>query len=479
LHSLYGKQVASHLVSFAAEDLDFSVSGFVSKPEVTRSSRSYFTIILNGRFVRSIPITQAVLKAFGTLLPNGRFPVGVLHIRVDPKLVDVNVHPSKLEVRLSKEAECCRLVEQAVAEAFRKQFLVPAAGKPGGRKAEAEERFVQGRLSWDVPAGKVVREPAASFTGEAVRENLLSRSEAEKAGEPTAMRENELNELNPAVSARGEKISSSVLRSPPPGSRKADLEEPFFRPSIEPGSSHLRNTAKHSRSVDSSDVCTPSDAQTKPLEEKGFPIPSGGEQASPDVSLRRIPEMMPLAQIHGTYIVAQAEDGFYLLDQHAAHERIYYEKFYRELGNPEPKRQQLLLPLTVECSPAEAETVTSQLSRLREWGLEIEPFGGTTFVVRAVPHWFPAGEEESLIRDVIDFLMQHGKVETAKLRDAGAKMMACKAAIKANRHLRRDEMEKLLEQLNLCDNPFTCPHGRPIFVHFSTHELEKMFKRVM
>ncbi|MGA9174733.1 MAG: DNA mismatch repair protein MutL, partial [Thermoactinomyces sp.] len=193
----------------------------------------------------------------------------------------------------------------------------------------------------------------------------------------------------------------------------------------------------------------------------------------------RLPHLLPLAQIHGTYIVAQAEDGFYLLDQHAAHERIYYEIYSKKLGEENHKQYPLLVPLTVECSPAEAEVLESRLDYLRKWGLEIEPFGGTTFVVRAYPTWFPSEQPVELVHEIIEWLKEHGEVDTAMLRDRAAKMMSCKAAIKANRHLRQDEMEELLRQLNLCDNPFTCPHGRPILIHFSTYELEKMFKRVM
>jgi DNA mismatch repair protein MutL len=204
-----------------------------------------------------------------------------------------------------------------------------------------------------------------------------------------------------------------------------------------------------------------------------------GPQEKGETVARKLPPMMPLAQIHGTYIVAQSEDGFYLLDQHAAHERIYYEIYSKKLAEENHQQYPLLIPLTIECSPSEAEVLESRLDYLRRWGLEMEPFGGTTFVVRAYPTWFPREDAVGLIHEIIEWLKEHGKVDTAMLRDATAKMMSCKAAIKANRYLRREEMEKLLEQLNQCDNPFTCPHGRPIFVHFSTYELEKMFKRVM
>ncbi|EGK06724.1 DNA mismatch repair protein HexB [Desmospora sp. 8437] len=192
-----------------------------------------------------------------------------------------------------------------------------------------------------------------------------------------------------------------------------------------------------------------------------------------------MPDLTPLTQIHGTYIIAQAEDGFYLMDQHAAHERIYYERFYSRMQEGDGRLQALLMPLTVECTPAEAEVIRQWVPHLSELGMEMEPFGNTAFLVRSHPVWFPKGSEEELLWEVLDWVKRGERVDPARLQDDGAKLMACKAAIKANRHLRREEMESLIQQLRACITPYTCPHGRPILIHFSTYEIEKMFKRVM
>jgi DNA mismatch repair protein MutL len=387
LHALYGKQVVAHMVSLAAEDADFRVASFVTKPEITRSSRSYLTLIVNGRFVRSVPLAQSVLKAYGTLLPNGRYPLGVVQVEMDPKIIDVNVHPAKLEVRMSKEKECCQLIKETIQQALQKQSLVPQVARtpPISKGTQAE-------LYWN-----------------------LSQTPS----------------MHPASQVKEEGgvwVSSLPQVAPTP----------------------------------------------IPIQQQLEPVQAAGKQKEK----RRLPEMTPLAQIHGTYIVAQSSDGFYLLDQHAAHERIYYEIFSQKMKEENQRQQLLLTPLPVECSPAQAQIVGSYVGDLHRWGLEIEPFGGSTFLVRSYPSWFPQAEAESLIHEIIEWLKAQGKVDTAQLRDAGAKMMSCKAAIKANRHLGRAEMEALLQQLHACENPFTCPHGRPILVHFSTYELEKMFKRV-
>lgn len=426
LLAIYGKQVAGHAIPVRADSVDFHLHGLVTKPEVTRSNRSYLSIILNGRYVRSLPITQSIIRAYGTLLPTGRFPIGVLHLEMDAKLLDVNVHPSKLEVRLSKEKECRGFVEDAVRQALQKERLVPTAFMDGVMPNSKPQIAKQQSFNWNQPEKTAMEYPGSS-TG--------SVSEVREKPAPT--------------------VDQPWKHVP--------MEEPDA--AIEPQQEVKKNNEQ-----------AVSGACPKPVgrEEQAKEQISDALKEEP-----RLPVMTPLAQVHGTYIVAQTEDGFYLLDQHAAHERIYYEIYAKKLGEDHHKQYPLLVPLTIECTPAEAEVLQMRLAYLQKWGLDMEPFGGTTFMVRAYPTWFPKEDESQLIHEIIDFLKENGKVDTAQLRDATAKMMACKAAIKANRYLRRDEMEELLKQLNHCLNPFTCPHGRPIFIHFSAYELEKMFKRVM
>ncbi|MDN4593843.1 DNA mismatch repair endonuclease MutL [Polycladomyces subterraneus] len=417
IHALYGKQVASHMMPVEAEDPDFRLTGLVARPEVTRSNRSYLSIILNGRYIRSVPLVQAVLQAYDTLLPVGRYPIGVLCVETDPKLVDVNVHPAKLEVRISKEKTLYDLIVQSIHQALHRQVLVPKVEKKPNGPMVKKTQVVQERLSFDRPA----RRP-------------------ESDGYPSLVRP-----------AREDRVYE-------PSSGRQEMTEPVFR----------------------ADLLKPANApEQMPIPSLEKPEESSTVSVQETEAKSRFPMMEPLTQVHGTYIVAQAEDGFYLIDQHAAHERIYYERFLRRIKETDPEQQPLLVPMTVECSLSEAETIRSKLDDLRSIGLEVEPFGGTTFLVRSHPRWFPDGQEEAIIREILDWIKEHGRVDTVRLRDASAKLMACKAAIKANRYLRREEMERLLEELGACDNPFTCPHGRPILVHFSTYEIEKMFKRVM
>lgn len=405
VHALYGGKAAAKMVPLRAENADFLLTGLVGRPELTRSSRSYLSTIINGRYIRSLPLIHAVLRGYETLLPVSRYPVAVLSIELDPKLVDVNVHPAKMEVRLSKEKELTAFIEEEIKKVFRTRSLAPRVEAREVKK----ERPVQQQFDWS--AGR-------------------------RGSKPPSPAKREMKPQVSAVDRVREETPASLFTEKAP-----DRPEEIVRP----------QTGKE----------------------------VAEEPASPAPEEERFPDLEPLAQVHGTYIVAQAEDGFYLIDQHAAHERIYYEKVSEEMRREEATGQPLLMPIPLECSPGDAERVSARLSLFREMGWELEPFGGNTFLIRSHPRWVPPGQEEEILRELIDWLKREGAVRPERVRDAGAKLIACKAAIKANRRLSGEEMSRLLTDLARCDNPFTCPHGRPVMIHFSTRELEKLFKRVM
>lgn len=491
IHSIYGKQVASQMISVEGKDGDFQLTGFLSKPEMTRSNRSYLSIILNGRFVRSIPMSQSILKAYGTLLPNGRYPIGVLQIEMDPKLVDVNVHPTKLEVRLSKERELCRLIENSVQGAFQQQRLVPHATGSATIRSKAPKPE-QSMLSFSSVRSNTTWQVQESPT-------IWDRSDKETPKSQSSTSSEGIEALVEVAKIRSMSSTAPALKNetgqdsrPFQSAQSTVLESHTSHRHREPDSTSVISSQLQDNSVNffTKNISQKTDGHELPeaIVDQQTKLTENGDEGetlilqtnlSPEATDSRFPILLPLAQVHGTYIVAQSDDGFYLIDQHAAHERIYYEVFYHKMSEKSSHQQPLLIPLTIECTLSEAKMLENYLEELQDWGLDLEPFGGNTFIVRAYPSWFPKGNEVDLIYEVIHYLKDHGKIDVAVLRDASAKMMSCKAAIKANRHLRREEMESLLLQLSRCENPFTCPHGRPILVHFTTYELEKMFKRVM
>jgi DNA mismatch repair protein MutL len=203
------------------------------------------------------------------------------------------------------------------------------------------------------------------------------------------------------------------------------------------------------------------------------------EEVYDEQNIDQLPPLYPIGQMHGTYIIAQNEKGLYLIDQHAAQERVYYEYFKEKIGEIASELQTLLIPITFDVSPEQAILLDQYHDELQEVGLFIEKFGSNSYVIREHPNWFPEGQEDTLIDEMIQELLKRGTINIKKLREEKAIMMSCKASIKANQYITNDEIFNLLESLRKSSNPFTCPHGRPIVIHFSSYELEKMFKRVM
>ncbi|SEB59940.1 DNA mismatch repair endonuclease MutL [Paenibacillus sp. GP183] len=439
--AIYGTAVGKQMLPIQAESLDYVLSGNIARPEMTRANRGGISTIVNGRYVRNFALNQALMQAYHTLLPINRFPVAVVHISMDPSLVDVNVHPSKLEVRFSKETELTAFVESEVKRALGKQVLIPQGAKPAVPKgAYVQEQLELTRVS--DPAQQPER-PQQSAPGE------LHQTERPSQGERT-----------PQSSARS--WSNSL-------------------PQVQEAASPYRSGSQQgspARSIDSGRPKISFQQQQRAAESFMNQMSASGQSEAP--SLPEFPSLTPIGQLHGTYLVAQSPDGLYLIDQHAAHERIHYEYYYERFGNPTEASQELLVPITLEFTPSEAGIIAEKLALFEQSGVYLEAFGGNTFLVRSHPHWFPDGDEKSIIEDMCEWILTERKaVDIAKLREKSAILCSCKASIKANQSLGTLEMETLLDRLAECRNPYTCPHGRPIVVSFSNYELEKMFKRVM
>lgn len=419
--SIYGMNTARKMVPIRAESIDFTVSGFVGKPEVTRASRQHMSIFMNGRYIRNYPATRAILGGYHTLLPIRRYPIAMIHIEMDPTLIDVNVHPSKLEVRLSKERELCKLIEGAVKEALGKLQLIPETVTPKRNDPE-------------------IRQQQFTFEHKPKEDRVYPES---KVPEP------------PPLSPRPMAADDSTVVKQLARETRADYPAPAEDPVHE---TEVNDTGDLTRFSD--------DAQVDSDE-------------SPADTVSRVPALYPIGQMQGTYILAHNDNGLYIIDQHAAQERIKYE-FYREkVGQVSQEVQELLVPLTFEFSSAEATVIEEHLDELKAVGIFLEPFGPATYLVRSHPGWFPEGFEKETVEDIVFQVIEEKKADIKKLREVAAILMSCKRSIKANRYLQNDEQFALLESLRKTTDPFTCPHGRPIIIHFTTYEMEKMFKRVM
>ncbi|UYO37015.1 DNA mismatch repair endonuclease MutL [Bacillus zhangzhouensis] len=426
LAAIYGTAVAKKMLPLHIQSLDFEVKGYISLPEVTRASRNYMSSVVNGRYVKHFPLVKAIHEGYHTLLPIGRHPITFIEMKMDPILVDVNVHPSKLEVRLSKEQELHELIKQGIKEVFQKQQLIPSASVP--KKAP-------------IP---VVKNEQQSLTFDA------------KQGIPSPAETPLSYQTEPHESVVYE--TGDIAAYGMPKQKKSKPSSPVFDEEASSERVHLEESAAS-------------------LEYEETVLHEDVTEASPENE--RVPVMYPIGQMHGTYILAQNERGLYIIDQHAAQERIKYEYYREKVGEIEQEVQEMLVPLTFHYSKNDMLIIEEHKDILEKVGVFLEPFGSGSYIVRSHPQWFPKGEEAELIEEIIEQVLDEKRVDIKKLREEAAIMMSCKSSIKANRHLRHDEIKALLDKLRQTKDPFTCPHGRPIIIHHSTYEMEKMFKRVM
>lgn len=395
--AIYGVSIARKALPVSAESLDFKVNGYAILPEINRANRNYVSTIVNGRYIKNFALVKAIQEGYHTLLPIGRYPIIVLQIEMDPIIVDVNVHPAKLEVRLSKEKELGQLITQMLKGAFHQQQLIPS-GEISKKQKLASEQL---QIDFD-----------------------KKQSEAPRLDQPFHYKQPPEQD-NPYVAEENALYESLDALLDRPEEKQGEQEEVTITPT------------------------------------------------------ERLPKLYPIGQMHATYILAQNEKGLYIIDQHAAQERIKYE-FYREkIGEVARELQDLLVPIVLEFSTDEYVRLEEQKQKLEEVGVFLEPFGQNSYIIRSHPNWFPKDQEEETLREIIDEALNAPSISIHKLREDTAIMMSCKKSIKANHYLTKEDMEALLDTLREASNPFTCPHGRPVVIEYTTYELEKMFKRVM
>lgn len=384
IKEIYGSEVARKMKKISVFNDDYDVDGFISLPEVTRSSRSHMITLVNKRVVRNVELNRAINDAYHTYKPETRYPIVVLNINTDPSLVDVNVHPSKLDIKFSNFEDLKELIKSGIKEVLDKALLIP--------KIEKKE----------------------------IKEEIK-----------TAIKEQTLNLERKTV------IEDSVIDY-------SLFDEPVLEVNEDiAGYNEEDNVSKETSKV-------------------------------------VMPEMYPVGLAKGTYIICHNELGMYLIDQHAAKERINYERYKKAFGNPNSNSIRMLLPLTLEFPSNEFIIIKENLDVLKNMKFDIEENGINTFVIKEHPTWLKEGYEEESIKKILEVLIEQEKnFSIEKFNEKAAIMLSCKMAIKANMNISHDEMEALIDDLRRCDNPYTCPHGRPTTIFYSNYELEKMFKRAM
>ncbi|HFI0467507.1 TPA: DNA mismatch repair endonuclease MutL [Streptococcus suis] len=426
ISGIYGIASAKKMVEIEAEDLDFHVSGYVSLPELTRANRNYISIFINGRYIKNFLLNRAILEGYGSKLMVGRFPLAVISIEIDPYLADVNVHPTKQEVRISKEKELMTLIREAIIKALKEQDLIPDAlenlAQSSTRprvKVKAEQGTLplkESNLYYDTVKQDFFLKP------EVVAEDIKPLEEDKQALQE-APEENAVKSVQFAERHSGE---------------SADPEHPNLS---------AKELAKLAGKLDREETST-------------------------------FPELEYFGQMHGTYLFAQGKTGLYIIDQHAAQERVKYEYYREKIGQVDNSAQQLLVPYIFEFPQNDALNLAHKMDALRQVGVNLEEYGVNQFILREHPIWMKEEEIESGIYEMCDMLLLTDQVSIKQYRAELAIMMSCKRSIKANHALDDYSARDLLRQLSHCQNPYNCPHGRPVLVHFSKSDMEKMFRRI-
>ena len=387
IKDIYGVEVVKKMFRVEASNDDYKVEGYISYPEVNRSTRNHIITIVNGRVVRNMDINRIINDSYHSYKPDNRYPIVVLEIEVDPSLIDVNIHPTKMDIKFSKMDMLMELISNMIKKVLDKKNLIPEVEV--SRPKLEEEKVI-----------KNVKEDKPKY-----QEFTLNLTRTEENEEPYVV------------------INEDLI---------VKKEEP--KEEISENKEEKQN--------------------------------------------ERMPELYPVGLVHGTYIICQNEKGMYLIDQHAAKERINYEIFKKELGNPKNNKISMLFPLTLEFTNSEFIILKEHFDLLRDINIDIEEFGLNSVIIKAHPTWLPKGYEEQAIRKIIEVvLVTEKEFNIEKFNEKIAIMLSCKLAIKSNMNLTLLEMETLINDLRKCDNPFNCPHGRPTTIFYTNYDLEKLFKR--
>ena len=367
IYNIYGVETAKKMIEISNENDDYYISGYISYPELTKSNRNSIITFVNGRYIKNNDINRIIIDTYHTYIHDNRYPIIVLNIDVDPILVDINIHPTKMDIKFSKFDTLKELIIKTIKEKLETLLLIPNA-------------------------------------------NIKTKIE------------HNINEEN----VKEEKTETQYEEI------KLDFEV-------------AENDYKQEKQI--------------------------------EIDNYRIKKMEAKTVIHLTYIVAENEDGMYLIDQHAAAERINYEKILKQIKDGSYQTLDLLAPIKIELPKSDSIILKENLLTIKELGIDIEEFGTNTFIIRSHPSWLKENKEEEEIRRIIDIVIEKQIFDKEKFIDKMAASIACHMSVKAHDYISYDEQQWILDNFRKCENPFTCPHGRPTIVSFTKSELEKMFKR--
>ena len=439
IYRIYGREIAGQLLPFTAQMEGLSIDGFLGSPSVVRSNRNFEFFFVNGRYIRSPLLSKGLEAGYKAWLMQHKFPFALLHLTSDPENIDVNVHPSKMEVRFSDQPGLYAFLEEQVREAMHRREMIPdvkldepAAGRKKEQPAPKEQKVKEEQTKRETQKETVV----PPMPPVAPRKPVPAADEGRKAGP-----EKEVSP-NPEPAAREKK-------------EKPEAPQPF-------------ETARRSRQLQEEE------AQYTVSEAKQMELFDGkllSEEAAKSYQI--------IGQVFDTYWLVQYEERLLIIDQHAAHEKVKYEALVKKLREGQVDSQNLAPPMILNLSAMEAHTLQEYGDYFARMGFEIEDFGGNAVAVRAVPCDLYGHYEKDFLQGILDELEEEPPRGTPAIIAEKLASMACKSAVKGNMRISTKEMEALLDQLLSLENPYHCPHGRPTIITMSKYELEKKFKRIV
>ena len=466
IYGIYGREIASNLCEIHAECAFAKLDGFIGKPVISRGNRNMENMFINGRYIKSAIIYRAIEDGYQNFMMQHKYPFTALHLTIEGDLLDINVHPTKMELRFSDNEGVYRFVTNAVREALTHREMIPRVA-PGKEEKKTEPGPAKAVVTADIP------EPFEKNRISQVREELpYLKQDPERFAEP--VREGFKGVLKAPKSAaikpetRQEVKKESAFQKPLEEKQEANLEtvkemlqEPSLEASMEAGRSQVPDQKEPKE-----DVKTTPGVQMDLFDAKLL-------------SRENVKEHKIIGQLFDTYWLVQFRDALYIIDQHAAHEKVLFERTMKTLKSRQYTSQQLCPPLVLSLSMQEEALLKEYMENFTQIGFEIEPFGGSDYSIRAVPDNLCGIAEKDLFLEMLDSLAdQTGKIAENLVNERIASM-SCKAAVKGNHKMSVPEIHALIDELLSLENPYNCPHGRPTIISMTKYELEKKFKRIV
>ena len=471
IYNIYGREITKALLEVSYENDFMKIEGFVGKPEISRGNRNFENYYINGRFIKNRIISKGIEDAYKGFLMQHKFPFVSLHIQMEGNDLDVNVHPSKMEVRFARGTEVYDAVYETVRKALTTREMIQNV--PFG-KEEAPQKSASLVRSGDVPEPFEAKRRASMPE---YRRNQLAKGTITM--EQQAVREQQIYQAKAPFSKAEEQLFAGTLKE------KLEADQA-------PKQSIEKNTEKSTapsaapkvpRNIEKKEEVSKQETSKKETPKEKIPKEEPPKQLELFEEKLLAPESRSrhqlIGQIFDTYWLVQFEDRFFIIDQHAAHEKVYYERFVKRFREQTIESQYLSPPLIVSLNLQEEATLQANQQYFKDFGFAIEPFGGKEYCINAVPTNLYGLTEESLFLEMLDQLGSGKEKDPLGIFASRLATMACKAAVKGNHQMSSQEANKLIDELLTLDNPYHCPHGRPTIISMTKTELEKKFKRII